>query len=154
MRKFTILLLITSFLSQSSQSQGCIMVRNISGFGQYNLTDNAFSASEWQLNINTRYFKAWRDFRETVDQKTPKADQSVIRSFTMDISATKLFKDGWSMDISVPLAANSRSADKEHGGPGTTRHTTHSFGVGDIRLTAYKWLLQPSISQKLNVQIG
>jgi len=154
MKKLIILSAAFLLFTLSAQSQGCIMVRNISGFGQYNLTDNAFSASEWQLNITTRYFKAWRDFRETVDQKTPKADQSVIRSFTMDISATKLFKDGWSMDISVPLAANSRSADKEHGGPGTTRHTTHSFGVGDIRLTAYKWLLQPSISQKLNVQIG
>jgi hypothetical protein len=130
------------------------MVRNISGFGQYNPTDKAFSTSDWQLNITSRYFKAWRDFKGTEDQKTPKANQSIIRSFTMDISATKYSRNGWSMDLSLPFAANSRSANKEHAGAGTTRYTTNSFGLGDIRFTVYKWLLQPSVSQKVNVQLG
>ena len=135
-------------------AQGCIMIRNISGFGQYNPTDNAFSTSDWQLNITSRHYKAWRDFKGTEDQRTPTGDRSIMRSFTMDISATRFFRNGWSMNLSLPFAANSRSANKEHGGAGTTRHTTHSFGLGDVRFTVYKWLLQPSVSQKVNVQLG
>ncbi len=136
------------------QSQGCIMVRNISGFGQYNLTDNAFTVSRWQLNINSRYFKAFRDFKGKADQKTLKQDQSIVYSYTMDITVSRMMENGWSMDFSLPISSNSRSATLEHGGPGTTRHSTHTFGVGDIRLTVYKWLFRPSVSQKANLQLG
>ena len=34
-----------------AKSQGCIAFRNISGFGQYNLTDNAFSNSSLDYQI-------------------------------------------------------------------------------------------------------
>ena len=154
MKKIIFCLIAPLLLYNSANSQGCIMIRNISGFGQYNLTDNAFTVSDWQLNITSRYFKSFRDFKGTEDQKTPKKDQSIIRSFSTDITLSKLMKNGWSLDLSIPVAANSRSADKEHGGAGTTRHTTHTFGIGDIRFTAYKWLLKPTVSQKGNVQLG
>jgi hypothetical protein len=154
MKQFIIFTCYFILIAETVQSQGCIMIRNISGFGQYNLTDNAFSTSEWQVNVTSRYFKSWRDFKGTVDQKTPKEDQSIIRSFTTDITATKFLNNGWSMNLSLPFAANSRSANKEHAGAGTSRHTTHSFGIGDIRFSVYKWLLNPSVSQKINVQLG
>jgi len=154
MKKFILCSFIPMLYSISAESQGCIMVHNISGFGQYNLTDNAFSTSDWQLNINNRYFKAFRDFKGADDQKTPAQDESIVRSFTTDITLSRLLKNGWSMDLSIPFASNSRFADKEHGGPGTERHTTHTFGLGDIRFTVYKWLLNPSVSQKGNVQLG
>ncbi len=64
-------MLIFRLFIQPVQSQRCIVVRNISGFGQYNLTDNAFCTSDWQLNINNRYFKSFPDFKGTADQKTP-----------------------------------------------------------------------------------
>lgn len=154
MKKLFIIAICFLWFDNTVQAQGCIMVRNISGFGQYNLTDNAFSSSDWHLNLTTRYFKAWRDFKGTEDQKTPAQDQNIIRSLTVDMSLTKLFRNGWSADLSVPVSANSRSANKEHAGAGTARHTTHSFGLGDIRLTVYKWLLPPSVHQKGNVQLG
>lgn len=65
-----------------------------------------------------------------------------------------MLNNGWSIDFSLPISSNSRSATKEHGGDGTPRHTTHAFGVGDIRLMAYKWLLKPRKSQKGNIQLG
>jgi hypothetical protein len=154
MKKITILSFALLIFAGSAKSQGCIMIRNISGFGQYNLTDNSFTTSDWQINITNRYFKAFRDFKGSVDQKTPKQDQSIIKSFSTDITVSRLLKNGWSIDFSLPVASNSRSASKEHGGAGTTRHTTHSFGIGDIRVTAYKWLLKPTVSQKGNIQLG
>lgn len=141
-------------LNQSVQSQGCIPIRNIAGFGQYNLTDNAFSTSEWQLGINNRYFKSFRDFKEKVDQKTPKKNEAVVKSFSTDFSINRFLKNGWSLNFSLPIASNSREASLEHGGTNTTRHTTRSFGVGDIRFTAYKWLLKPTVKQKMNIQLG
>src|ERR1700704_3469748 len=80
----------------NAHSQGCIMIRNISGFGQYTQNCNAFTTSNWQLNIVGRYFKAWRDFRGTEDTKTPKKDESIITSYSTDYTLSRLFNRGWS----------------------------------------------------------
>jgi hypothetical protein len=141
-------------LSNIAQSQGCVVVRNISGFGQYNLTDNAFSTSSWQLNITNRYFKAFRDFKGTQDQKTPEQNQSIIQSYSVDISISRFLEKGWSYNFSLPIISNSRSTTLEHGGAGTPRYTTRSFGIGDARFTAYKWLWRPYVIQKANIQAG
>jgi len=154
MKKFFLLTIATTLLVIAAKSQGCIVVRNISGFGQYNLTDNAFSTTDWQVNINNRYFKSFRDFKEKVDQKTVKQNEGVVRSYSMDITLSRFFRNGWSFDFSLPVSANSREASLEHGGPNTTRHTTHSFGLGDARFTVYKWLLAPTERQKGNIQLG
>jgi hypothetical protein len=154
MKKLFIFLLGSFCLKQPIQSQGCVVVRNISGFGQYNLTDNAFSTSNWQLNINNRFFKSFRDYKGTVDQKTPEQNESVVKSYTMDITLSRLMKGGWSLDFSLPIAANSRESSIEHGGPNTKRHTTSTFGIGDVRIIAYKWLLEPTVSQRANIQLG
>ena len=153
MKRLFLLLLILPIYFKAS-SQGCIPMRNIAGFGQYNLADNAFSTSRWQLNINNRYFKSHRDFKGSDDQKTAVQNKAVVNSFTTDISISRMMTDGWSVYLSVPIAANKREASVEHGGPNTTRRTTESFGLGDIRLTAYKWLFRPTVRQKANIQLG
>src|SRR4051812_6330721 len=103
MKKLLIISIALLLLHTDVRSQGCIMVRNISGFGQYNPTENAFTTSDWQLNIIGRYFKAFRDFKGTEDQKTPEADRSIVKSFSTDISITRLLNNGWSVDFSLPV---------------------------------------------------
>lgn len=154
MKKVIALIALVFLTTGNARSQGCIAVRNISGFGQYNLTSNAFTTSAWQVNINTRYFKAYRDYKEKVDLKTPAPNQNIIKSYSMDIGITHLLDKGWSLDFSMPVSSNSRSSTLEHGGPNTVRHTTHTFGIGDVRITAYKWLLSPRVTQKGNIQVG
>ena len=34
------------------------------------------------------------------------------------------------------------------------RHDVRAFGVGDIRLTAYKWLFDENVRRKGNIQVG
>lgn len=154
MKTIIITAVLSFMLMHVAKSQGCIAVRNISGFGQYNLTNNAFTTSVWQLNINNRYFKAYHDFKGKTNLKTPAPNQNIIKSFSTDIGVTRLFDKGWSLALNVAVSANSRSSTLEHGGPNTPRHTIQTFGIGDITFTAYKWLLSPSVSQKGNIQIG
>ena len=154
MKKFISIVFITLLATTYGYSQGCVIVRNISGFGQYNLTDNAFSNTNWQMNVTTRYFKSFRDYKGTTDQKTPENNLSINHVFSTDISINRILNKGWSFNFSLPITANSRSATAEHGGANTTRHITYSFGIGDIRFVAYKWLLTPAVRQKINVQLG
>ncbi|MDB5222505.1 MAG: hypothetical protein JWN83_1172 [Chitinophagaceae bacterium] len=154
MKKFFFLSFAMLFITVAAYTQGCVIVRNISGFGQYNLTDNAFSTSNWQMNVTTRYFKSFRDYKGTTDQKTPAINQSINHVFSMDISISRILDKGWSFNFSLPITSNSRSATTEHGGANTTRHITHSFGIGDIRFVTYKWLIAPTVKQKINFQLG
>jgi len=152
--KTFIIFLCAVLLSTFAQSQGCIIVRNVSGLGQYNLTSNSFSTSSWQISINSRYFKAYRDYKGKVDLKTPPPNQNIIRSYSMDFAVTKLLPKGWSLDLGFPIEANSRTTNSEHGGPNTPRHTTSAFGMGDLQFTVLKWLLKPTDRQKGNIQVG
>ena len=154
MKKFIIFAASLILFWLNSHSQGCIAIRNISGFGQYNFSDNAFSTSNWQIDLTGRYFKSFRDFKETTDQKTLPQNEAVNHVYSLDISLSRLLAHGWSMNLSLPITANDRTSSAEHGGVNTKRYTTRSFGVGDIRFTAYKWLLPPAVKQKWNVQVG
>ncbi|HEX3384938.1 MAG TPA: hypothetical protein VHS53_07120, partial [Mucilaginibacter sp.] len=107
MKKPIILAITFLFMGNLARSQGCIIVRNISGFGQYNVTENAFSTSPWQLDVSNRYFEAYKDYKETHDQHTPPPNQNIIKSFTTDIGLTRLFNKGWSVNLSLPIADNS-----------------------------------------------
>src|SRR5450755_3069170 len=120
--KTFIIFLCAVLLSTFAQSQGCIIVRNVSGLGQYDLTSKSFSTSSWQISINSRYFKAYRDYKGKVDLKTPPPNQNIIRSYSMDFAVTKLLPKGWSLDLGFPIEANSRTTNSEHGGPNTPRH--------------------------------
>src|ERR1700730_15854157 len=140
MKKFIITSTALLFIVNFAQSQGCIIVRNVSGLGQYNLTSNSFSTSSWQLSINNRYFRAYRDYKGKVDQHTPLANQNVITSFSTDLDVTRVCPHGWSVDLGFPIEANSRTSDAEPDGSNTPRHTTSAFGMGDLQFTVLKWL--------------
>ncbi len=145
---FSLLLLLKSY------SQGCVVARNISGFGQYNLAENSFTTSAWELNINNRYFTSYRDFAGSKNINTPAQNKNEVKSFSTDILVERYLNHGWSVDLDVPISANSRTSNAEHEGPGTPRFTTHAFGLNDIRLTVYKWLMNSVTAQKFNLQIG
>jgi len=154
MKKLITLSIVFLLYNNLAKSQGCIVIRNISGYGQYNFATNAFTSSDWQLNVTSRYFKAYKDYKLTHNQNTLASNESVVKSFSTDFTISRFLKNGWSLDFSVPISSNSRTADLEHGGPNTTRHTTSTFGLGDIRFTVYKWLFNTSIRQKGNLQVG
>ena len=60
-------------------------------------------------------------------------------AYTLDLTLFRNLKNGWSIGLDVPVISNTRSSMYEHGGSGeNARHSTRSFGVGDVRVTVYK----------------
>jgi hypothetical protein len=70
----------------------------------------------------------------------------------LEAGITRTINDRWSFALFVPILANTRSSLYEHSGK--SRYETHSFGLGDVRFAAYRWLLNPAQHSKANVQIG
>jgi hypothetical protein len=155
MRKIFLLLstLVLIAVTEKTNAQGCVAIRSEGGFGGVG-SSHIDTSSKWQLSVNNRYFKSFRHFVGTDEQKQRMAQQTEVinHQYTTDITIYRLINPRWSIMLDMPIEANTRSSLYEHSSLG--RFQTHSFGVGDIRLAVYSWLLDPAKMPKGNVQVG
>ena len=151
MKKLIIIMVALSLVVNNTNAQGCMAVRQIAGFWEFGKIEDRPAKNDWFFNMNNRYFKSFRTFIGTHDQKTPKKDQVINKTFTTDFTLLRELHNGWSLASNIPIAANTRSTTFEHAGK---RHDTKSFGLGDIRITLYKWLLKTANGSKGNIQLG
>jgi hypothetical protein len=148
--KKIILLAICTFLAVAGiYSQGCIAIRNISGFGQFAQLGYGQSKDKWALDINNRYFQAPTVY--SGDAKQPD-DGITLYEYTMNFELTRILENGWSIAMDLPLTANSATSTLEH--QSGVQHTTSAFGLGDMRFTVYKWILNTNKMQRGNLQVG
>jgi len=131
--------------------QGCVAIRNVGGISPDLLFENIRAGDKWILNLSNRYFEAPETYRGDKF-----ITDTLVRNkiYTLNISVLSLLKNGWSLGFSIPISANSRRNYADHGGLQWPKHTTRSFGLGDARFAVYKWLLDPAISRKANIQVG
>jgi len=133
------------------RSQGCVAIRSS---GNTCSMGNPGASKGWQLNFNNRYFKSYKHFVGTIEQeeREEKGTNVINHSYSLDITATRNLNTRWSIALTVPVLSNTRSSLYEHGG--ANRHSTQSFGLGDLRITAFRWLLDPAKHHKGNIQAG
>jgi hypothetical protein len=151
------------FPTSTVHGQGCVAV---SGGGQCPLNHSMghpmgtdaegsyFSAGDWQVALGYRWLHSDRHFRGDVEQthRQKEGTEVVNKSNFMDLSFLYAFSSQWSVALTFPFVYSERSSLYEH--PGTGRHTTKASGLGDIRLSAYYWLLDPKDMPKGNLSLG
>lgn len=158
MKKFYLAGLLGSLCllaSTSSYSQGCVPVRSTGGsVTERPAYGKKSKPPQWTFTATNRYFRSFRHFVGDDEQKARVAagTEVINKSYTLDLSAVRNFNRRWSLGVNVPVIANYRSSLYEH--DGVNRNSTESFGVGDARLTMYRWMLNPKKSKKANVQAG
>lgn len=148
-----IAIVAVSLCPSGASAQGCVAIRSTGGICTMDHS-HAQKNSNWTLNINNRYFKSFRHFVGTKEQKQRVAEGSEVinHSYTLDLTANFHLNKWWSFSADLPVVANSRSSLYEH--DRKNRFSTHSFGMGDIRLSAYRWIFDPAKSLKGNLQFG
>ncbi|HVU98888.1 MAG TPA: hypothetical protein VHE34_26885 [Puia sp.] len=152
---FTILLL-TAFVSfNHAYSQGCVAIRSTGGFCTYDGKTHVDSASKWQFTVNNRYYKSFRHYVGTAEQKQRQTlgNEVINHAYTLDMAIYRIINPRWSIMLDLPVSANARSQTYTQSGV-LHRFSTHDFGAGDIRLAVYSWLLDPVKMPKGNIQIG
>jgi hypothetical protein len=154
MKKLLVIVLMLGFIYNHSFAQGCVAIRSTGGFCTAESMAHHDKASPWVVGINNRYFKSYKHFVGTEEQKerVEKGTEVINHSYTLDILVTRNLNDRWSFTLDVPVISNARSSLYEH--DGKNRYSTHSFGLGDLRLTAYAWILDPVKMPRGNVQFG
>jgi hypothetical protein len=141
-------------------TQGCIAIHSTGSSGMLSPSTDSV-ASGWLLSSAVRYFKSFRHFSGTEEEKEriKNGTQVINYQFSMDISVTRILNNRWSLLVNLPILSNTRSSLYEHGlvngvNPYNERHSMHSFGIGDMRIAAYYWLLNAEKHFRGNVQIG
>jgi hypothetical protein len=150
MRIIIILLISSIAFTSTASAQGCVAIKSSGGFCTYG---THLDSSKWNLNINNRYFKSFRHFKGADEQKQRVAEGSEVinHAYTLDLFLVRKLKNDWSVGFDLPIISNTRSSLYEHAG---TRHSTHSFGLGDMRVALYKWIWNTAKMPKGNIQVG
>ena len=136
---------------QKTFSQGCVAIRSTGGMCEM---DHHMDSTKWQMTVNNRYFKSYKHFIGTVEQtqRQTLGTEVINHDYTMDVAIQRKINSRWSVMIDIPIISNTRSSLYEHNN--ILRYTTSTFGVGDIRLAGYAWLLNPDKMPKGNIQLG
>ena len=142
-------ILFITAIYQKTLAQGCVAIKGTAG-----ICSRPSDAKGWELNLNNRYFRSYKHFVGTIEQKQRIEEGSNVinHSYEMDVTATRTLNSRWSLAITVPIMDFTRSSLYEH--DGSTRHSTHSFGIGDARFSAYRWIFDPVTSHHGNLQVG
>lgn len=151
MRSLLVIAAIIFFSKFNVNAQGCVAIRST---GMSCAIEKPEEVAKWQFNANYRYFKSFRHYNGKEEQKQRLVQHTDVRNYShsLDLSIVRRLNDRWSLSLNMPLLANDRSSLYEHGFK--ERHSTHSYGLGDMRLSAYYWLLDPLKSSRFNVQLG
>ncbi|MGB4899682.1 MAG: hypothetical protein WBP00_02835 [Saprospiraceae bacterium] len=173
MKKIVFNLLAYSFLFNlglfsSVQAQGCIAVRHMAcatggmSHGPIGTTNTAEQKGQVIFTTGYRFLHSYKHFVGTEEQPERVAlGTNVINdSHSFDFGLSYALTNRWSLAINLPYNNNSRSSLYEHYGnsleanPNQLRFKTHSSGIGDLRLTATRWMVDPTKAVKGNIALG
>jgi hypothetical protein len=137
--------------------QGCVIARGGGAGGACMPGETELSQSKWQITVAHRWFRSDRHFVGRVEQKhrQEQGTEVVNDSNYVDATLSYAYNDRWSFNLVLPYSWHDRSSLYEHlGNSSGQRFHTQSKGLGDIRVTANRWLFDPKTSHKGNVLIG
>jgi hypothetical protein len=149
MRIILLTLFVAVGFSTRINAQGCVAIKGTAG-----VCSRPGDAKSWELNLNNRYFRSYKHFVGTEEQKEriEKKTNVINYAYELDITLTRNFNSRMSLAATLPIMAFSRTSLYEH--YQTERHRTGSFGIGDARISVYRWILDPAKSHKGNIQLG
>lgn len=109
-----------------------------------------------------RYFRSFRHFKGDVEQKERLEQHTEVInvSHAVDLGISYLATPRLSFSVNLPVQYNDRSSLYEHYGNSVTanpeqkRFHTGSQGIGDMRISANYWLVNPFKLPKANVAMG
>jgi Putative MetA-pathway of phenol degradation len=101
-----------------------------------------------------RYFHSFRDFNANGDEVNIPLIKNDTYVDLFDISATYAATKRVSLTLELPIQYGSRTNAAEH--DGVHVHTMRASGIGDMRLSANVWLLNPDkhLGQNISLSLG
>jgi len=108
MKKVFILLTISLVIAQLKiNAQGCVAIKGTAG-----VCTRPADAKGWDLNLKQRYFKSFKHFVGTEEQKQRIEEGSNVINYAyeLDITATRTINSRWSVGLTLPIMSFGRSS--------------------------------------------
>ncbi len=141
-------------------AQGCVPVRAFSGPLLPGMTA-LDSHNPWQASVAYRYLHADRYFQgteELSDMPGMAPGQQVINEVhSIDLAISYTFNARLTLTLDLPIVHGQRTSREEHLGMDRVdlpQYTTSASGIGDLRVVADYWLLNPETHHQGNVALG
>lgn len=168
--KLFFLLILTVLTFSKPHAQGCVAVRQMGGVttmcpsASYNL-----SKGDIQVGANYRYFHSWRHFVGTEEQPqrqttggghdangVERGNAVNIYSHAVDLNFSYGLTNRLQLNVTLPWVHNERSQVLRQTAPvaDTFRYSVYAKGIGDMRLSANYWVLDPAKAHQANLLIG
>ena len=152
------------FLASVVSGQGCVAIRpmSCSSAGHSNSL-SLLKKNQWQQAASFRYFESYKHFRGDSEEedRVDNGTEVINMARSVDFSLTYGVSERLSLSVNLPFISYTRSSLYEHYGnstnanPDQMRFSTQARGIGDMRITGYYWLFNPSRdSLKGNISIG
>jgi hypothetical protein len=164
---FVFILFFSSFfMVKNAQSQGCVAIRNMSCTGDHAMingnTTSILNKGEFQVLAGYRHFKSFRHFRGKHEEPNRVEEGTEVINYfnSFDLGLSYSATSRLALTVVLPLTFNDRSSLYEHYGnsiesnPDRKRFHTNSAGIGDLRLSASYWMLNPAKYAKGNFALG
>ena len=155
---FITILFITTIHFQSI-AQGCMAVCSTGNINMLHPDENEKAA--WPLCTTSRSFKSFRHFSGTEEnkQRLIKGAEVMNLQTRLDILLPHMVNNCWFFMRDATILSTDRSALHKHELVfgvyiKDEKHTTHFYGIGDIRFAAYRWLLYATKNSKENIKAG
>ena len=163
MKNILLALLCVGVFTSSSFGQGCVAVRHMScSVGTGANSNSMMHPGQWQVSLGFRSLHSYKHYVGADYQPAREAaGTNVINDQQgFDLGVTYSITDRLSMAVNLPLNFNYRTSLYEHygnavaGNPLQKRFGTMANGIGDARITASYWLLDPLKHMKGNLSVG
>lgn len=117
---------------------------------------------QWQVGAGYRYFQSFRHFKSDTEQKERLENHTEVinDAHSLDLGLSYGVTKRLSVSANLPLIYYDRSSLYEHYGnsktanPEQKRFNTGAQGIGDMRLSASYWLLDPEKHRNKNLALG
>ncbi len=149
-------LCVAAFSLPAAFGQGCVIAR---GGGSAMIPDGASSLQpgHWQVTVAHRWFKSHRHFAGDDEQvhREIEGTEVVNRSHFLDTTLTYGWSPRLSLNLTLPFVHHDRSSMYEHlGNASGKRYHTQAAGLGDMRVSANYWVLNPEEHHRGNLAVG
>jgi hypothetical protein len=137
-----------------ANAQGCVAIRNFASCGNSLSNSNILTKGQLQVGLNYRYFRSFRHFRGTHEEKERLEENTEVINYAhaWDLNFTYGLSSRFYLSATLPFVYNERSSLYEHGR--TERHSTFSGGLADARIGAGFWILDPEKHINQNIAVG
>jgi hypothetical protein len=148
-------------------AQGCVAVRLMGGINPISTNGYTLPKGEFQVGASYRHFHSWRHFVGTEEQKQrqttgggfdangkERGNAVNIYSHAVDLNISYGLTDRIQLNVAVPYVHNERSQVLTTNAGDKYRYSVYAQGIGDIRVSAGYWVLDPATATTGNLMIG